>query len=195
MDQEFKLFVGLANPGDKYIQTRHNAGSWVLEKLASVHNITLKNETKFYGLTGQIIVNNKRIHLLIPTTFMNLSGKAIAALVEFYQINIEEIMIAHDDLDLNPGIVKFKKGGSHGGHNGLRDIINKLNNKEFYRLRIGIGRPKERNKVSNYVLSKASDSEQHLLGLVINESVQIIHVLLKDGLSKAQNYLRSFKIE
>ncbi|EPE37955.1 aminoacyl-tRNA hydrolase [Candidatus Photodesmus anomalopis] len=195
MDQEFKLFVGLANPGDKYIQTRHNAGSWVLEKLASVHNITLKNETKFYGLTGQIIVNNKRIHLLIPTTFMNLSGKAIAALVKFYQINIEEIMIAHDDLDLNPGIVKFKKGGSHGGHNGLRDIINKLNNKEFYRLRIGIGRPKERNKVSNYVLSKASDSEQHLLGLVINESVQIIHVLLKDGLSKAQNCLRSFKIE
>lgn len=109
MSQQIKLLVGLANPGPEYAKTRHNAGAWVVEELARVHNITLKNEAKFYGLTGRIVMNGQELRLLIPTTFMNLSGKAIAALAKFYQIQPEEIMVAHDELDLPPGIAKFKK--------------------------------------------------------------------------------------
>ncbi len=114
LTQPIKLLVGLANPGPEYAKTRHNAGAWVVEELARVHNVTLKNEPKFFGLTGRIMVNGQDLRLLIPTTFMNLSGKAIAALAKFYQIKPEEIMVAHDELDLPPGVAKFKKGGGHG---------------------------------------------------------------------------------
>lgn len=109
MSQQIKLLVGLANPGPEYARTRHNAGAWVVEELARVHNVTLKNEPKFFGLTGRIMVNGQDLRLLIPTTFMNLSGKSIAALAKFYQIKPEEIMVAHDELDLPPGVAKFKK--------------------------------------------------------------------------------------
>lgn len=109
MSQPIKLLVGLANPGPEYARTRHNAGAWVVEELARVHNVTLKNEPKFFGLTGRIMVNGQDLRLLIPTTFMNLSGKSIAALAKFYQIKPEEIMVAHDELDLPPGVAKFKK--------------------------------------------------------------------------------------
>ncbi|MGF1741542.1 aminoacyl-tRNA hydrolase [Vibrio profundum] len=196
MSQQIKLLVGLANPGPEYKQTRHNAGAWVVEELARNHNVILKNDTKFYGLTGRIMVNGQDLRLLIPTTFMNLSGKAISALAKFYQILPEEIMVAHDELDLPPGIAKFKKGGGHGGHNGLRDTISKLsNNKEFYRLRIGIGHPGHKDRVSGYVLGKAPAKEQECLDAVVDESVRSLDILLKDGLAKAQNRLHTFKAE
>lgn len=167
-----------------------------MEELARNHNVILKNDTKFYGLTGRIIVNGQDLRLLIPTTFMNLSGKAISALAKFYQILPEEIMVAHDELDLPPGIAKFKKGGGHGGHNGLRDTISKLsNNKEFYRLRIGIGHPGHKDRVSGYVLGKAPAKEQECLDAVVDESVRSLDILLKDGLAKAQNRLHTFKAE
>lgn len=156
MSQPIKLLVGLANPGPEYAKTRHNAGAWVVEELARIHNVTLKNEPKFFGLTGRLLINSQELRVLIPTTFMNLSGKAIAALANFYQIKPEEIMVAHDELDLPPGVAKFKQGGGHGGHNGLKDTISKLgNNKEFYRLRLGIGHPGHKDKVAGYVLGKA----------------------------------------
>ncbi|GAL19851.1 peptidyl-tRNA hydrolase [Vibrio maritimus] len=109
MTQQIKLLVGLANPGPEYARTRHNAGAWVVEELARIHNVTLKNEPKFFGLTGRILVNGSDLRLLIPTTFMNLSGKAIAALAKFYQIKPEEIMVAHDELDLPPALPSSKK--------------------------------------------------------------------------------------
>lgn len=194
--QPIKLLVGLANPGPEYARTRHNAGAWVVEELARVHNIVLKNESKFYGYTGRILVNGQDLRLLIPTTFMNLSGKSISALAKFYQIKPEEIMVAHDELDLPPGVAKFKKGGGHGGHNGLKDTIAKLaNNKDFYRLRIGIGHPGHKDRVAGYVLGKAPANEQELLDAVVDESVRSLDILLKDGLAKAQNRLHTFKAE
>jgi PTH1 family peptidyl-tRNA hydrolase len=196
LSQQIKLLVGLANPGPDYAKTRHNAGAWVVEELARVHNVVLKNEAKFFGLTGRITMNGQDLRLLIPTTFMNLSGKSIAAVANFYQVSAEEIMVAHDELDLPPGIAKFKKGGGHGGHNGLRDTISKLaNNKEFYRLRIGIGHPGHKDKVAGFVLGKAPANEQQLLDAAVDESVRCLDILLKEGLSKAQNRLHTFKAE
>lgn len=196
MTQPIKLLVGLANPGPEYAKTRHNAGAWVVEELARVHNVTLKDESKFFGYTGRILINGQDLRLLIPTTFMNLSGKSVSALAKFYQITPEEIMVAHDELDLPPGVAKFKKGGGHGGHNGLKDIIAKQgNNKDFYRLRIGIGHPGHKDRVTGYVLGKAPTKEQELLDAVVDESVRSLDILLKDGLAKAQNRLHTFKAE
>jgi len=191
-----KLLVGLANPGPEYAQTRHNAGQWYLEQLVSQKNIQLKPETKFYGLTGRIQFDGNDLRLLVPTTFMNLSGKAVAAMANFYRIKPEEILIAHDELDLPPGVAKFKLGGGHGGHNGLKDIISRLgNNKNFYRLRIGIGHPGDRNKVSGYVLGRPSNKEQSLIDQSIDEAARCTHILGQDGLEKAMNRLHSFKAE
>ncbi|PKH03911.1 aminoacyl-tRNA hydrolase [Psychromonas sp. MB-3u-54] len=196
MSTTIKLLVGLANPGPEYVQTRHNAGQWYVNQLASQENIQLKPEAKFYGLTGRIQFAGNDLRLLVPTTFMNLSGKAVAAMANFYRIKPEEILIAHDELDLLPGIAKFKLGGGHGGHNGLKDIIEKLgNNKNFYRLRIGIGHPGDKNRVSGYVLGKAPSSEQNLIDQSIDEAARCTPILGQDGLEKAMNRLHSFKAE
>ncbi|UKA25987.1 aminoacyl-tRNA hydrolase [Photobacterium damselae subsp. damselae] len=196
MSNNIRLLVGLANPGQEYAKTRHNAGAWVVEELARVHNVTLREDAKYFGLTGRITTNGQDLRLLIPTTFMNLSGKSVAALAKFFQIQPEEILVAHDELDLPPGVAKFKKGGGHGGHNGLRDIISKMgNNKDFYRLRIGIGHPGDKNKVAGFVLGKAPAKEQELINAAVDEAVRCMDILLKDGLSKAQNRLHSFKAE
>lgn len=189
-----KLIVGLANPGSEYASTRHNAGAWFIEQLAQRYNQSLKNETKFFGYTARINVNNQDIRLLIPTTYMNLSGKAVQAMATFYQIKPEEILVAHDELDLNPGNAKFKLGGGHGGHNGLKDIINKLgNNPNFYRLRIGIGHPGDKSKVVGFVLNKPSKSEQNLIDQAIDESVRCTEVLVNQGIEAAMNRLHAFK--
>lgn len=196
MSTTIKLLVGLANPGPEYAQTRHNAGQWYLNQLACQENIQLKAEAKFYGLTGRIQFAGNELRLLVPTTFMNLSGKSVAAMANFYRINPEEILVAHDELDLPPGIAKFKLGGGHGGHNGLKDIIDKLgNNKNFYRLRIGIGHPGDKSRVSGYVLGKASKSEQNLIDQSIDEAARCTHILAEQGLANAMNRLHSFKAE
>lgn len=189
-----KLIVGLANPGSEYASTRHNAGAWFIEQLAQRYNQSLKNETKFFGYTARINVNNQDIRLLIPTTYMNLSGKAVQAMATFYQIKPEEILVAHDELDLNPGNAKFKLGGGHGGHNGLKDIINKLgNNPNFYRLRIGIGHPGDKSKVVGFVLNKPSKPEQNLIDQAIDKSVRCTEVLVNQGIEAAMNRLHAFK--
>jgi PTH1 family peptidyl-tRNA hydrolase len=191
-----KLLVGLANPGPEYAKTRHNAGQWYLQQLASQENIQLKPEAKFFGLTGRIQFAGNDIRLLVPTTFMNLSGKAVLAMAKFYQIKPEEILVAHDELDIPPGVAKFKLGGGHGGHNGLRDIISKLgNNKNFYRLRIGIGHPGDKSRVSGYVLGKATNTEQNLIEQSIDEAARCTQILGIDGLEKAMNRLHSFKAQ
>ncbi|MGF1873448.1 aminoacyl-tRNA hydrolase [Photobacterium indicum] len=196
MSNNIRLLVGLANPGAEYAKTRHNAGAWVVQELARVHNVNLREESKYFGVTGRITTNGQDLRLLIPTTYMNLSGKSVAALANFFQIKPEEILIAHDELDLPPGVAKFKKGGGHGGHNGLRDTISKMgNNKEFYRLRVGIGHPGDKNKVANFVLGKAPVKEQECIDAAVDEAVRCMDILLKDGLNKAQNRLHSFKAE
>ncbi|MCX8574058.1 aminoacyl-tRNA hydrolase [Gilliamella sp. B2717] len=189
-----KLIVGLANPGNEYAQTRHNAGAWYVDLLAQRYQQPLKNDPKFFGYSSRINIAGHDIRLLVPTTFMNLSGKAVQAMASFYQIKPEEILVAHDELDLNPGIAKFKFGGSHGGHNGLKDIASKLgNNPNFYRLRIGIGHPGDKNKVVGFVLNKPSKPEQELIDKAIDESARCTDILLSQSFEAAMNRLHSFK--
>ena len=192
---EIKLIVGLGNPGDKYADTRHNAGEWLIARLARRFNVTLNAENKFFGNVGKTLINGKEIRFLVPTTFMNLSGKAVGALANFYRIKPEEILVLHDELDLPPGSVKLKLGGGHGGHNGLKDIVAALgNNNNFYRLRIRIGHPGHRDLVAGYVLNKPSPSEREALEKALDEAVNCMELLFKDGIVKATNRLNSFKI-
>lgn len=196
MNDSIRLLVGLANPGAEYSKTRHNAGAWVIEMLAQNHQVSLKEDKKYFGLTAKIYINGEEVRLLIPTTFMNLSGKSVAALAKFFQINPEQILVIHDELDLPPGVAKFKKGGGHGGHNGLKDIIGKLgNNREFYRLRIGIGHPGHKDAVAGFVLTKAPQKEQALLDETVDEAVRCLDILFKDDFAKAQNRLHTFKAQ
>ena len=192
---EIKLIVGLGNPGDKYVDTRHNAGEWLIERLARRFNVSLNPESKFFGKTARTLVNGKEVRLLVPTTFMNLSGKAVGALASFYRIKPEEILVIHDELDLPPGTAKLKQGGGHGGHNGLKDIVAQLgNNNNFYRLRIGIGHPGHRDLVAGYVLNKPSPTDRDALEKVLDEATDCVKMIFKDGMVKATNRLNSFKI-
>jgi len=189
-----KLIVGLANPGAEYAQTRHNAGAWYVDLLARRHNQALKEESKFFGYTARLNLAGNDVRLLVPTTFMNLSGKAVAAMATFYRIAPDEILVAHDELDLPPGVAKLKLGGGNGGHNGLKDIQSKLgNNPNFYRLRIGIGHPGDRNKVVGFVLGKPPATEQALIDEAIDESLRCTELLLQEGMTKAMNRLHTFK--
>ena len=175
MDSPVKLIVGLGNPGSEYNHTRHNAGADLVSELARQHGTTLSPDSKFFGLVSRIVIGAQAIRLLIPTTFMNASGKAVGAVAQFYKIEPETILVAHDELDLAPGNARFKLGGGHGGHNGLKDIIKALgNNNNFARLRIGIDHPGNAKLVSNYVLSKAPANQQQQIENSIADALQIL---------------------
>jgi PTH1 family peptidyl-tRNA hydrolase len=190
---DIKLIVGLANPGPEYKDTRHNAGAWFVEELCRSNNVTLKNDPKYFGYTGKVILNGQEIKLLIPTTFMNLSGKSISALANFFKIKPEQILVAHDELDMDPGKAKIKLGGGHGGHNGLRDTIAKLaNNKNFYRLRVGIGHPGHKEQVTGWVLGKPPQSDKEKIEAAIDEAVRSLDVWFNQDLKAAQHRLHSF---
>jgi len=169
-----KLIVGLGNPGKDYQAHRHNAGFWFVEALACQLGAGFNKQSKFFGETSEALFANTKVRLLKPQTFMNCSGQAIQALASYFNIEVEEILVVHDELDLNPGAIKIKKGGGHGGHNGLRDTIKALDSKEFYRLRIGIGHPGNKNDVVNFVLNQPSTKE---LALIENSMVDAIGVM------------------
>ena len=191
---QIKLIVGLANPGAKYEGTRHNAGEWLVNELARMYNTSLKEEAKYFGKVANINTAQGEVRLLVPTTFMNLSGKAVGALANFYRIKPEEILVAHDELDLPPGVAKIKQGGGHGGHNGLKDIIASLgNNNNFYRVRIGIGHPGHRDLVAGYVLGKPAPQDQEKINSAVDEASRCVEVLFKDGIVKATNRLNGFR--
>lgn len=196
MSNEVKLIVGLGNPGPDYADTRHNAGAFFVAEIARQYNCPLQLETKFFGHSAKFSLNNKDIRLLIPSTFMNLSGQAIAAIANFYKIAAENILVVHDELDLPPGTLKLKQGGGHGGHNGLRDTISKLaNNKGFLRLRIGIGHPGHASKVTGYVLKKAPIVEFQQIEDTITEAVKWLPEICsgdRNDWAKAMNHLHSF---
>lgn len=192
MDAPVELIVGLGNPGPNYERTRHNVGADLVLKLAKSLHTELKHESKFFGDTARVSIGGRDVRLLIPSTFMNLSGKSVAALVRFYQIAPENILVVHDELDMDPGIVRFKKGGGHGGHNGLRDTIKSLgNNKEFARLRIGIGHPGQANLVADYVLKKASPSNQQLIANSIDDALRHLPTAVEGHWEKAMTALHS----
>ena len=194
MTDAIRLIAGLGNPGAEYEHTRHNAGFWVVEQLAKREGISLSPDKKFHGLTGKGRIGGEEVHLLLPMTFMNKSGLSVGALASFYRITPAEILVVHDELDLPPGTARFKTGGGHGGQNGLRDIISSLgNNKDFHRLRIGIGHPGDKNRVTGHVLGRASKAEQQSIDAVIDEALYVLPDAIRGDMAKAMNRLHSFK--
>ena len=186
-----KLLVGLGNPGDKYQATRHNSGFWWIDQLAASTNSKLVMDAKFLGLAGKYFDTDT--WLLKPTTFMNASGKAVAALANYYKILPEQILVVHDELDLPPDTVKLKKGGGHGGHNGLKDITAALGTADFWRLRLGIGHPGDRNEVINFVLKAPSKDEKLAINQCIDKSIQIVPHLLNGDFDTAMLKLHTKK--
>lgn len=173
-----KLFVGLGNPGEKYAATRHNAGFWWVDQVAAATNSKLAVDAKFFGFAGKLSPSSDS-WLIKPTTFMNASGKAVAALANYYKISPAEILVIHDELDLPAGSIKMKFGGGHGGHNGLRDIHSALGTADYWRLRVGIGHPGSKNEVVNFVLKAPTKDEQQLIDESIYESCKLVDLMLK----------------
>jgi PTH1 family peptidyl-tRNA hydrolase len=187
---DIQLIVGLGNPGDDYRGSRHNAGADFVTALARQLGASLQAESKFYGLAGRIQSNGIDVRLLIPTTFMNRSGQSVSALAKFYKIEVGEILVAHDELDFEPGVARLKDAGGHGGHNGLRDISKAMGG-DFKRLRIGIGHPGSAAQVSNYVLSRPSISDRQLIDNSIDEAIRALPLLLDNDWAKATQQLHS----
>ena len=186
----FKLIVGLGNPGSKYEETRHNAGFLLVDEIARGYGAGFAAEKKFHGDTARVTIASRDIRLLKPTTFMNLSGESVLAMAKFFRIEPEQILVAHDELDLLPGTVRLKKGGGHGGHNGLRDIIKHLG-REFWRVRLGIGHPGDAKQVSNFVLKRAPKLESELLVRCIDDVMREIPNIVTDHIDKAMNTLHT----
>lgn len=177
-----KLLVGLGNPGRDYAATRHNAGFWWVEQAASALNVTLQLESRFQGLVGK---SSQGVLFLLPQTFMNISGRSVAALARFYRIDPGEVLVVHDELDLLPGVVRLKCGGGHGGHNGLKDIVASLGTSDFWRLRLGIGHPGHRDAVAAWVLNPPRADEMQQIDQAIQRSQKILPMILQGKYAEA----------
>lgn len=192
MSNGIDLIVGLGNPGSEYDRTRHNAGADFVDALARKLGVTLQADSKYFGLTARATINGRDVRLLIPTTYMNRSGQSVGALANFFKIAPDAMLVAHDELDLAPGIARLKQGGGHGGHNGLRDIISALgNNQNFARLRIGIGHPGAAPLVANFVLKRAPSSEQTLIDNAIDRSLDCINDIVAGKWNDAMKALHT----
>ena len=188
-----KLIVGLGNPGQQYMYTRHNAGFWFVQHLAHQFNIELTPEKKFHGVAGRGRIHGHDVRLLLPLTFMNKSGQSVVPMVNFYDIDNSQLLIAHDELDIPAGSIKLKTGGGHGGHNGLRDITPHIGS-DFHRLRIGIGHPGHKSKVSGHVLSKAPEGEQAAIDSALTAAFEALPFLLDGDIERARSQINSFKL-
>jgi PTH1 family peptidyl-tRNA hydrolase len=185
------IIAGLGNPGSQYEQTRHNVGFWLLDQLARDYGVSFSTNTKYHGELAQCSIHGHKVYLLKPLTFMNRSGQSVAALANFFKIPLENIIVIHDELDLDPGVARLKREGGHGGHNGLRDIIAQAGGKQFLRGRLGIGHPGNSKEVSNYVLSKPAQSDRQNIELAIDNMLRILPDVLSGDLDKAMNWLHS----
>ena len=188
---KIKLIVGLGNPTAEYEHTRHNAGFWFLDELAWQWKAAFKNEKKFFGDVARVARPEGDVWLLKPDTYMNLSGKAVQALANFYKIQPEEILVVHDELDIDCGAIRFKLGGGNGGHNGLKDIQAKLGTPQFYRLRLGIGHPGEKHLVVGFVLNKPAAAERELIDRAIAKSLRAMDDVMAGRQEDAVRYLHS----
>ena len=186
-----KLIAGLGNPGKDYQAHRHNAGFWFIESLANNLDSKFSSQSKFFGETAICLIGTNKVHLLKPKTFMNNSGQSVKALSSYYNIEPEEILVIHDDLDLTPGSVKIKMGGGHGGHNGLKDTIKALNTSDFYRLRLGIGHPGSKNEVVDFVLTPPGKTDSMLIEQAIKEAMDVIEPLVIVDVEQAMKKLHT----
>ena len=180
-----KLFVGLGNPGPEYEATRHNAGFWWIDALSRELKAPLSLDKNYHGQVARTTINGQTVWLLKPLTFMNLSGKSVAALARFFKVAHEEVLVAHDELDIVPGQVKLKFGGSHAGHNGLRDIHAQLGSADYWRLRLGVGHPGIKAEVINWVLKKPTAEHRQAINECIERSMTAVPDLLKGEMDKA----------
>ncbi|MFN0000064.1 MAG: aminoacyl-tRNA hydrolase [Burkholderiaceae bacterium] len=180
-----KLFVGLGNPGADYEATRHNAGFWWIDALAQQLGVRLVPDKSYQGLVARATMNGDTVWLLKPQTFMNLSGRSVAAIARFFKIAPDQILVVHDELDILPGLLKLKQGGSHAGHNGLRDIHDQLGSADYWRLRIGIGHPGVKSEVIHWVLQKPTQAQRQTIEDCIERSLKTVPLLLAGEMGKA----------
>jgi PTH1 family peptidyl-tRNA hydrolase len=186
-----QLIIGLANPGKTYESTRHNAGAWFIQKLISQAGAKLSLETKLKTQIAQISTGQHTFKIAIPTTYMNESGLAVAAILNFYKIPPEQLLVAHDEIDFSPGTTRLKFGGGEGGHNGLRSIVQHIGTKNFHRLRIGVGHPGNSHDVVNYVLNTPSKSEKIVIDESLEDALQVVPDILAGDFEKAMMKLHS----
>ncbi|MDR3427655.1 aminoacyl-tRNA hydrolase [Silvimonas sp.] len=186
-----KLIVGLGNPGAEYAATRHNAGFWWVDELAREGGVSLRHDSKFHGLAGKARLHGEEVWLLQPQTFMNRSGLSVVALAQFYKILPDEILVVHDELDIPPGQAKLKQGGGNGGHNGLKDIQAHLSTPNFWRLRLGIGHPGDRNEVVSFVLKPPRREEQELIDDAMVRAQNLLPRMLKGEMNIAMQQLHT----
>lgn len=195
-----KLIVGLGNPGPEYAITRHNAGFWLVDALAREGGASLRHEARFHGLAARARLHGEEVWLLQPQTYMNRSGIAVVALANFYKILPDQILVAHDELDLPPGAAKLKLGGGSGGHNGLKDISAHLSTQQYWRLRLGIGHPRDalpenakaagaRPDVANFVLKAPRKEEQAVIDAALERAMNVMPAVVKGELERAMMQL------
>jgi len=185
------LIAGLGNPGPKFAETRHNAGFWFLDTLAERHQAVLRPQAKFQARTARLVLQGEDCVLVRPATFMNHSGQAIRAVMDYFEIPASRLLVAYDELDLPVGVSRLKLGGGHGGHNGLRDIFRNLPDHHFLRLRIGIGHPGNKDAVTNYVLGRPGAEEEKQILHAIQEALAVLPEVLKGRLPEAMKALHT----
>lgn len=186
--QPIRVIAGLGNPGAQYEQTLHNAGFWFVDRLARRYGGQFRPESKFFGEVCKVRIGGEDVWLLKPATFMNRSGRAVSALLNFYKIGMAELLVVHDEIDLDPGDTRLKVGGGHGGHNGLRDIIPAVG-KDFVRLRVGVGHPGHKDRVADYVLGRASKVDQDAIEASLDDAERVIEQVVAGELAMAMNDL------
>jgi PTH1 family peptidyl-tRNA hydrolase len=184
-----KLLVGLGNPGSKYAATRHNAGYWFADAVAARFAATFRGSPKFFGELAEISIGGQSLRVLKPTTYMNQSGRSVSAVVQFFRLAVEDILIAHDEIDLPPGVVRLKRGGGHGGHNGLRDVIPALGSPDFARLRFGVGHPGHKDLVTGYVLNRPGSEEQALIESAVADALDVFKLIAQGEFQRAMSSL------
>jgi PTH1 family peptidyl-tRNA hydrolase len=188
-----KLFVGLGNPGPEYEATCHNAGFWWIDALARQLKVSMAMDRSYYGLVARTVINGQTVWLLEPQTFMNLSGKSVAALARFFKIAPQEMLVVHDELDIAPGEAKLKLGGSHAGHNGLRDIHAQMGTDDYWRLRIGVGHPGVKSEVVNWVLKKPMLDHRIAIDQCIDRTLKALPHLMAGDMDKATMLIHTSK--
>jgi len=185
-----QIIVGLGNPGPEHRLTRHNAGFWFVDALARAHGAQFRSHSRYHGEVARVAIGGHELVLLKPQTYMNRSGISVRSLVDYTKAPLNEVLVVHDELDLSPGTARFKFGGGHGGHNGLRDTITHCGG-DFWRLRLGIGHPGDRDQVIDYVLQRAAPADEEAIAASVGASLEALPVFLRDGAEKAMNMLHT----